>query len=650
MRMKMAILATAVVGGACLVSAQEPPALAALLAHPVALRPGLEGVHPRVFVTRAELDALRQRARSTHFEEWQRVLASLPALQGAPPPPPGPEARRGQNNVAYAIAGAALAHAVEGRPEYLAAARRWMLAAIDYEPWGYTYNKPNVDLAAGHLLYAIGWAYDLLYDELTPAERERIRTSLAHHARLVYEHFAPGPGKRFSFTQNHDFIPTAGLGVAALALLGEVEDAPRWAALARAHQQRAGQLLSPDGYYYESFEYWIFAAPWLVHFLDAWEHATGESLWSAPLFANWKHYVTHTVLPDGRNAFDFGDIWEGPSTRVGGGGDYARVYPGGSLQSNYNVLYRVAARLRDPETQAVAERLHGFGHTNLEEYWTLIWRDPELKAAPISALPLRHHFEDMGVVLGRTSWDGDAVAYGFKAGPPQGHRVARLLSSVPEWKLDSGHAHPDAGSFVLYASGRYLVGDTGYAGLPSSRNHGTLTVDGIGQGVEGQHDVWRSMHYQALDGIRIREVASSGPGLELVAELSAAYPEAAGIRRASRSFSFDGRLGFRVTDVVELAAPRIVEWRLQADLPFEARGDAFVTGGPAGPALALRFESPERPSVALGFSRVRSPGPPGAIETGPEEERGYQLVAATQQKVTSTVFDVRLQVELPAVR
>ena len=68
--------------------------------------------------------------------------------------------------------------AVERQPEYLDAARRWTLAAIDYEPWGYTYNKPNVDLAAGHLLYAIGWAYDLLYDEWTPAERERIRASL----------------------------------------------------------------------------------------------------------------------------------------------------------------------------------------------------------------------------------------------------------------------------------------------------------------------------------------------------------------------------------------------------------------------------------------------------------------------------------------
>src|SRR5712691_5522906 len=160
----------------------EPPAFADLLAQPVRLKPQLEGVHPRVFVTAEEIEALRERARTTHREEWSRVIANLAALKGEPPKPPGPQERRSQNTVAYAIAEVSLAYAIDKKPEYLDAARRWTLAAIDYEPWGYTYNLPNVDLAAGHLLYAIGWAYDLLYHDLTEAERQRIRTSLERHA------------------------------------------------------------------------------------------------------------------------------------------------------------------------------------------------------------------------------------------------------------------------------------------------------------------------------------------------------------------------------------------------------------------------------------------------------------------------------------
>jgi hypothetical protein len=137
--------------------AQEAvPAADELLAHKVALKPELVGVHPRVFVTKAGLATLRERARTTHRQEWARVTARLAAMAGAPPAAPGPQERRSQNDVAFAIAEVALAYAVDGKAEYLTAAKAWTLAAIDYEPWGYTYNKPNTDLAAGHLLYAIG--------------------------------------------------------------------------------------------------------------------------------------------------------------------------------------------------------------------------------------------------------------------------------------------------------------------------------------------------------------------------------------------------------------------------------------------------------------------------------------------------------------
>lgn len=636
--MTIAVLALVLASAA---PADVPP-FDALLRHEVRLRPELVGVHPRVFVTKDGLEALRVRARTTHRDEWQRVLANLAAVKGAPPPAPGPQERRSQNVVAFAIAESSLAAAVERRPEYVAAAKRWTLAAIDYEPWGYTYNKPNVDLAAGHLLYAIGWAYDLLYDDFTPAERGRIRASLARHAGLVYDYFAPASGKRLDFTQNHDFIPTAGLAVAALALLGEEKDAPRWAALARAHHHRAGTLLSPDGYYYEGFEYWIFSTPWLVHFLDAWEHATGESLWDRDLFRNWKLYLAHALLPDGQGVFDFGDIWEGALTRAGEGADYPRVYPGGTLQSNYNVLYRVAARLGDPEAQAVAARYASFGHSNLEEYWTLLWRDADLAPSSMDALPLAHHFEDSGVVYARTSWGKDATAFAFKAGPPEGHRVASLLSQAPEWKLSSGHAHPDAGSFVVWARGKYLVGDTGYAGLPSARDHNTLTFGGTGQGKEGEHDVWAGVPYAQLDRIRITDVAIEGREKRVVADLTAAYPESLGLERVVRTFTFDFPGTFRVRDEVVAKGPLPAEWRLHADVPFTQAASGHVVDRD-GVRLEVTLADAASASVATGTAMLQAPGRPGSIEQGPKEPRGHELVWS-RPAAARHVFDVTLRV------
>ncbi len=642
-----AVALTLAVSTGPIAAAQEVvPTFSELLAHQVALKPELVGIHPRVFVTKAGLETLRQRARTTHRVEWSKVIANLAAMKGAPPKPPGPQERRSQNNAAYTISEVSLAYAVERKPEYLAAAKAWTLAAIDYEPWGYTYNKPNTDLAAGHLLYALGWAYDLLYDDLTPAERTRIRTSLERHANLVYDAFAPQAGRKLHFTQNHDFIPTAGLAITALALMGESKDAERWAALARAHHHRAGQLLSPDGYYYEGMEYWIFSTPWLVHFLDAWEHSTGESLWSREVFGNWKTLLAHALLPDGQNVFDFGDIWEGPVTRAKRGGDYERAFPGGTLQSNFNVMYRVAARLKDPEAQAIAERFAGFGHSNLEEYWTLLWRDPAQKAAPMSAFPLQHHFKDMGVYYYRTSWEKDALAFAFKAGPPEGHRTATLLPKLPEWSLDSGHAHPDAGSFIIYAHGRYLTGDTGYAGLPTARNHNTVTFGGVGQGVEGDHDVWRGAPYASFDGIRIRSVKAEGPGLVIEADLAAAYPRVAGLSAFTRTFTFDGKAAFTVSDRFALKDPAVIEWRIQSDTPFAAASAGAYRNGEKGaaPSIEVVIAEPSHAEVTRAVGKLKVPGPPGSITSGPEEDRGHVLTASPKAPAGESRIEATLTV------
>ena len=85
----------AILWTACLLALAAPalgqdavPSFDSLLAQPVALKAELVGVHPRVFVTAKEIEALRQRARTTHKGEWARALATLTTVGQAPPPPP----------------------------------------------------------------------------------------------------------------------------------------------------------------------------------------------------------------------------------------------------------------------------------------------------------------------------------------------------------------------------------------------------------------------------------------------------------------------------------------------------------------------------------------------------------------------------------
>ena len=121
-----AVTLTLAVSTGTIAAAQEVvPTFDELLAHKIALKPELVGVHPRVFVTKAGLEALRERARTTHRAEWSKVIENLAALKSPPPPAPGPQERRSQNNAAFAIAEASFAWAVERKPEFLSAAKAW---------------------------------------------------------------------------------------------------------------------------------------------------------------------------------------------------------------------------------------------------------------------------------------------------------------------------------------------------------------------------------------------------------------------------------------------------------------------------------------------------------------------------------------------
>ena len=608
------------------------------------LKPELRGVHPRVYVTEAELKGLRERAHTTQRASWQSVLQNLRALQQAPPPAPA-QTRRAQNDVGLAIAEAALAYKIEGGPKTLAAAKQYMDATVSYDIWGYANNKPNVDLAAGHLLYGLGWGYDLLYHELSEAERARYRDKLAKQARLLFEYYKPKPGRSYSYSQNHVFIPMAGLGVAAYALYDEVADAPQWAALARAIYDRVLATYSTDGYYYEGFEYWIFSTPWLMHYLDAHAHATGEDLFDQPGFRQMHLYVAHSLLPDGQYVFDFGDVFEGPLTRAKQGEEYKRAVPGGRFHTNYNLLYRMAARFKSSEAQGVAEWMKRLNHWNAEEFWTLLWYDPALKAAPVEQLPKWHYFRDHEVVYWRSDWTPQATAFAFKCGPPEGHHTTALLKQFPDWHLSSGHAHPDAASFIIYANGKVLTGDAGYAGVPMTAHHNSVLIDGQGQADEGKgHDAFEGYSYERLDQVRMLEAKLEANAAQIRCDATAAYAGRLGLTSFVRTFTLaQGR--FEITDDIAANAPRTFTALLHADEKVEAlSGRHFrLRNGDAG--LRVEVVAPTDAVTRSEPNDLTAPGPPGAVDKGERQQRGERLAIANAKPATAAQFKVRLSLK-----
>lgn len=608
---------------------------------PAGLKPELRGVHPRVYTTKAGLADLRQRAKGDGREDWQRALAGLTAMRGAPAVAPA-QKRRAQNETAIGIVGAALAYQIEGDAKYLEAAKRYMDAAVSYPVWGYTYSKPDIDLAAGHLLYGLGTGYDLLYEVLSDEERKRYRDKLVRQAGILAKHFMPKPGKSYSYSQNHCFIPIAGLAVAAYALWDDTPEAATWAALSHAIFKRVLQVASPDGYFYEGVEYWIFSMPWIVHALDAFAHAAGVDLYDTPALRNSYLYIAHSITPNGQDIYDFGDAFEGPITRSRVGEEPARTHPDGKLHSNYNLLYRLAARFQDPQAQGVADWMASLGHVCAEDFWTLAWRDPKLQSKPIASLPPHHHFDDLGTVYWRSDWTPKATAFAFRAGPPEGHQVPALLAALPDWHLEMGHSHPDAGSFILYGGGAYLSGPMGYAGIPSSKLSNTLLIDGQGQANEGGgHDAFRGYPYARLDSIRLSTVKLERDRADIVAELAGAYRAELGVEQLQRRFSYaDG--AWTVTDTLRASKPVALTAQIHGDRAISQTGDGkfLVAGQPSALKVeVLKGAGKEAARADIAAGVVVAAGPPGNVDKGPKEERGTVLhlsLPASKQATLTT--------------
>ena len=604
----------------------------------------LVGQHPRVFVDAAGIDELRKKARTTHRHLWQDVLKNLRALTTEPPEPPA-QARRSQNVVGLGIAEAALAYAIEEKPVYLAAAKKWMDAAVSYDVWGYTYNKPNVDLAAGHLLFGLGWGYDLLYHHLTPAERTRYRDKLVRQATLLSDYYRARPGRTYAYSQNHVYIPNAGLGVAAYALYGEVPEAKEWASLSRAIMGRSLDTYSEDGYFYESFEYWVFAVPWLVIWTTAHAHFTGEALYDRPGFRNMHTYLAHVVLPDRKNVFDFADAYSGSLTRAGTAPDYQRTHPGGKLHSNYNLLFATAGWFNDPAAQGVAEFYRQSEHITWYGFMSMLWYDAGVVASPIEDLPNYHHFADHGVVFYRSDWSANATALAFKCGPPEGRATLDKLTRFPDWHLSSGHAHPDANSLILFANGEYLTGDSGYSGVPRTDQHNTVLVNEHGQRfTEGGHNAFKGASYKQLTAAKLTVHRLDEKGIHVEGDATATYPDKAELQNFTREVKLVGN-EVHLVDRLQTKSPSIFTLLFHSDGEIDLGASDRMTIARDHATLEIGIRTDFEVVTRLEPNWMTAPGRPGSVQKGEREARGHRARVSNAHPIRTAEFGSILKIK-----
>lgn len=615
------------------------PAFTELLAKPVKFKPELQNVHPRLFFTSKDLPSMRERAKRADRALWQEVLKTVEGFGTNVPDvneedlyKSGLAERKGgvmtQYSLAFRISQFSFAYLIEGDKKYLDQAKRLTMAACDMPIWGYKTNKPNVDLPPAHLLYAVAFVYDTLFDKLTSAEKRIIKEKLIKQSRLMYDYFKYKEKKRYTYTQNHTWIPMAGLAIAAYALMDETEEAKDWARLSRAVFDRTMLAFGTDGYFYESFHYFGFAFRWMIRYFDAHLHSTGENLY-LPMkdkFSAMKYFAMHSILPDRENVFDFADIGDGALNRNG-------TFKREKLYGEYDILYRFASVYQDSQAQTVADFIRT--ETNLgtrEPMWAFINHDANLQPAPLSKIPTKVHFIDNDTVFGRTDWTKNATAFAFRSSPPEGHFAAQLAPKIPDWRQNTGHAHPDANSFIIFANGKYLTGDTGYLGIKQTDDHNTILVNGRGQANDGVYEMFKEVPNEKLDKIRIADISLTKDYFYIRGEAASAYYDDLKLKKFDRHFLYvNAGNYFIVWDELETEKPSEFTFLLNADKEIEISGNqAHLINEDA--ALRVIRISPAEANSKVVPQMIQARGLPGSVSEGVSEQRGVQLQTTSAVK------------------
>lgn len=540
-------------------------------------RPG----HPKLYASADELAGVKR----AFLNDRGAYAQYLPKLGGTEaeivPLTRGVTAQRSM----ILLARYAVAYRVTGDNAYREALRQWLPEIETYAPPPIKSIGGGEGLTAGHVLLGTALVYDLMAGDDDVRLTEAFRSLLKRQAAATFRDLSALTN--FPYEQNHLIIPVCGLAIGSLAILEDEPAAKDWLAFSESVLEVSIQALGRDGWFFEGSSYWNYTMQFPICYGLAAKRVTGREIFNAPIFRHAIVYLAHIMLPGGDFTFDFGD-W-GPRVEGDGKGFQAGYdLPWHTLTSRPKLFIPMALEREKGGRDAFSRDLIAFlasrnpnksGSTAIDAVFMLLWGVPSQPATEALGahpeVPTFHYFDDHGVVHWRENWsDPDAVAVAFKAGPPAGHDFTHLLKQHSRWRPSLGHAHPDAGSFILFAGGAFLAGDTGYTGKKETADHNSLLIDGVGQHKGGT--AWATFEgkpYDEYDQIALSEVWLNDVVVAATSHLTAAYDDALRMTRVERKFLLVAGRYLLVADHLASAVPHVYEWRWHSDRCAEVRGD-----------------------------------------------------------------------------
>lgn len=409
--------------------------------------------HPRLYLTREELPELRAtRDAGGRGRIWRNLIQSADWCRQQPLRtewiPTAAEDPQYENlydrfyaamhdlAVVETLAFASVLSDPAADP-YFAPAREWLLAAA--RVWGNeARNPPDASKAYAVIRITKGLAvgYDLLYDRLTPAERDEIRGAIVAIMDSYFAFFQAPTTAGEGYNKHHGSVDAAPFGVVALALLDEAPQAGDWLELAidKHVDYLLPEALTPSGTNDQSSNFWASTLLVRIQLIDALQRVTGRDLLQE----------FPRALP-GRMALA-AVAGRQPAELTANECHRSVLFGPNYGQLNYwsPVLVYLARSQRRPIYQYLAfwdESLGSIQHTRFitpnrhEELlfgygpYAYLWYDPSVPAEVEANLPLAFEFPEPEVneAYLRASYDEGALVVGMKKGGLVVHAGGRAV-------------------------------------------------------------------------------------------------------------------------------------------------------------------------------------------------------------------------------
>ena len=408
---------------------------------------GAPPAHPHLFFTKDDLPAIRKRIEAGLAKRvWEATKARCDRAVADPAPirkrlaelAKPTAGKRSKTRMAELVVSLAFAWHVTGAPAYRGTLES-LLATIDRQ-------FPTPADAPVHWPYT----YDLAYDLMSAAQRDRVRAHLVAECRGVFEKLPHQPlalsdaslGLRCS---NIHCAFGASMARPAAAIVGEPGYRREWLdAAARIMREFLDEAVGPDGMFQEHPSYWRYGmdalggaeAIWLLR-------GKGVDLTSHAGLLRSPEWLCHATTPLG-------------VTDARGDCTHSIPHSGATVLVHH-------LRPTDPAANRILELAGRTIDGVAGPILTILWDTPLGETRLAGHLPRVRHYPDFNMVYFHSDWSSDAIYSSFQA----------------RWEW--GHCHNDIGQLTLWAHRHIWAIDSGY-GVGQAEAHNLVLIDGQGMG------------------------------------------------------------------------------------------------------------------------------------------------------------------------